>query len=88
MSISNDLLHKKVLVLGAGVTGCASARALVARQAEVTLVDESVTTSEEFSIIEPSAVTVLTTTLFLFRRLEREPFTYCTGASCSHHIAQ
>ena len=58
MSISNDLLHKKVLVLGAGVTGCASARALVARQAEVTLVDESVTTSEEFSIIEPSAVTV------------------------------
>ena len=58
MSISNDLLHKKVLVLGAGVTGCASARALVARQAEVTLVDESVTTSEEFSIIAPSAVTV------------------------------
>jgi len=58
MSISNDLLHKKVLVLGAGVTGCASARALVARQAEVTLVDESVTTAEEFSIIEPSAVTV------------------------------
>ena len=58
MSISNDLLHKKVLVLGAGVTGCASARALIARQAEVTLVDESVTTSEEFSTIEPSAVTV------------------------------
>ena len=58
MSFSTDLLHKKVLVLGAGVTGCASARALITREVEVTLVDESVTASQEFLIIKPSEVNV------------------------------
>jgi len=58
MSFSLDLQHKKILVLGAGVTGLASARALIARDAHVTIVDETVTTDSEFSILQPSAVTV------------------------------
>jgi UDP-N-acetylmuramoylalanine--D-glutamate ligase len=58
MSFSRDLQHKKILVLGAGVTGLASARALIARDAHVTIVDETVTTDSEFSILQPSAVTV------------------------------
>ncbi len=59
MSFSQDLKHKKVLVLGAGVTGLASARALIAREANVTIVDETVTTDSEFSIVQPSAVNCL-----------------------------
>jgi UDP-N-acetylmuramoylalanine--D-glutamate ligase len=58
MSFSRDLPNKKILVLGAGVTGVASARALTARGAEVTLVDETVTSDTEFSISKPSAVNV------------------------------
>ena len=58
MSFSQDLQHKKILVLGAGVTGLASARALIAREAIITIVDEAVTTDSEFSIVQPSAVTV------------------------------
>ncbi len=58
MSFSRDLLHKKVLVLGAGVTGCASARALVAREAEVTLVDETEVSNNEFHVIKPTEVNV------------------------------
>jgi len=58
MSFSQDLKHKKILVLGAGVTGLASARALIAREASVTIVDETVTTDSEFSIVQPSAVKV------------------------------
>jgi UDP-N-acetylmuramoylalanine--D-glutamate ligase len=58
MSFSRDLQHKKILVLGAGVTGLASARALISRDAHVTIVDETVTTDSEFSILQPSAVTV------------------------------
>ena len=55
MSFSRDLKHKKILVLGAGVTGLASARALIARDAQVTIVDDTVTTDNEFSILKPSA---------------------------------
>ena len=58
MSFSGDLQHKQILVLGAGVTGCASARALQTREAEVTLVDESEITSSEFHIVKPSDVNV------------------------------
>ena len=58
MTTSRELLHKKVLVLGAGVTGSASARALVAREAEVTLVDESEISNDEFYIIKPTEVNV------------------------------
>ena len=58
MSFSGDLKDKKVLVLGAGVTGLASARALVARDTQVTIVDDTVTTDIEFSILKPSAVNV------------------------------
>ena len=58
MSFSQDLKHKKILVLGAGVTGLASARALIASEASVTIVDETVTTDSEFSIVQPSAVKV------------------------------
>jgi UDP-N-acetylmuramoylalanine--D-glutamate ligase len=58
MSFSRDLQHKKALVLGAGVTGLASARALIARDVLVTIVDDTVTTDSEFSILKPSEVTV------------------------------
>jgi UDP-N-acetylmuramoylalanine--D-glutamate ligase len=58
MSFSRDLQDKKVLVLGAGVTGVASARALINRQADVTVVDDSVTESTEFTVVQPSAVNV------------------------------
>jgi UDP-N-acetylmuramoylalanine--D-glutamate ligase len=58
MSFSNDLQDKKILVLGAGVTGSAAARALISRGAEVTLVDESIATNSEFSIVQPSIVNV------------------------------
>ena len=58
MSFSGDLQHKQILVLGAGVTGCASARALQARAVEVTVVDESEITSSEFHIVKPSDVNV------------------------------
>jgi UDP-N-acetylmuramoylalanine--D-glutamate ligase len=58
MSFSGDLQHKKVLVLGAGVTGLASARALIARGVLITIVDDTVTTDSEFSILTPSEVTV------------------------------
>lgn len=58
MSFSRDLLHKKVLVLGAGVTGSAAARALVAREAEVTLVDETEVSNNEFHVIKPTEVNI------------------------------
>ena len=58
MSFSQELKHKKVLVLGAGVTGSASARALIAREAEVTLVDETEISSGEFQIVQPTEVNV------------------------------
>ena len=58
MSFSRDLQHKKILVLGAGVTGLASARALIAREVLVTIVDDTITTDSEFSILQPSAVNV------------------------------
>jgi UDP-N-acetylmuramoylalanine--D-glutamate ligase len=58
MSFSRDLQQKKILILGAGVTGCASARALTAREAEVTLVDESEIANSEFQIVKPSDVNV------------------------------
>ena len=58
MSFSQDLQHKKILVLGAGVTGLASARALVSRDVHVTIVDDTVATDSEFSILQPSAINV------------------------------
>jgi len=58
MSFYKDLPHKKVLVLGAGVTGLASARALIARDVHVTIVDDTVITDVEFSILNPSEVIV------------------------------
>ena len=58
MSFSQDLKRQKILVLGAGVTGLASARALIARGALVTIVDDTVTTNAEFSILQPSSVNV------------------------------
>jgi UDP-N-acetylmuramoylalanine--D-glutamate ligase len=57
-SLYSDLRDKRILVAGAGVTGKACARALVKRGALVTLVDESVTTVENFLVITPDAVTM------------------------------
>ena len=47
---------KRILVAGAGVTGAACARALRKRGSLVTLVDEKVTSLEDFTIISPAAV--------------------------------
>jgi len=58
MSFSRDLQDKKILVLGAGVTGSAAARALISREADVTLVDESIATNSELSIVQPTEVKV------------------------------
>jgi UDP-N-acetylmuramoylalanine--D-glutamate ligase len=58
MSFYKNLPHKKVLVLGAGVTGLASARALIARGVHVTIVDDTVIADNEFSILNPSEVIV------------------------------
>ena len=58
MSFYKNLPHKKVLVLGAGVTGLASARALIARDVHVTIVDDTVIAENEFSILNPSEVIV------------------------------
>lgn len=58
MSFFKDLAEKKILVLGAGVTGISSARALIARQAGVTIVDDSLTTVDDFSIASATEVNV------------------------------
>lgn len=58
MSVSSDFFHKRVLVLGAGVTGLASARSLLKREAEVVIVDDNVISSDEFVILSPSAIAV------------------------------
>jgi len=47
---------KRILVAGAGVTGAACARALEKRGSHVTIVDEKVTTLEDFTVITPSRV--------------------------------
>lgn len=58
MSVSSDFFHKRVLVLGAGVTGLASTRSLAMREAEVVIVDDNVIKSDEFTVLSPSAVHV------------------------------
>ena len=46
-----ELSHSKTLILGAGVTGISLARALSRRGAEITVVDEKVTSLEGFNVI-------------------------------------
>jgi UDP-N-acetylmuramoylalanine--D-glutamate ligase len=58
MSFFKDLADKKILVLGAGVTGIACARALSTRQAQVTIVDDEVTSAGDFSIAHTSEIDV------------------------------
>mgnify|MGYP000258139429 CR=1 FL=1 len=53
MSLYKNLLDKRVVIAGAGVTGMASARALVKRGALVTFVDEKVTEIEGFHVFRP-----------------------------------
>jgi UDP-N-acetylmuramoylalanine--D-glutamate ligase len=52
----SDLLQKRILVAGAGVTGIASARALGKREAEILVVDEKVSQLEGFEIRKPSDI--------------------------------
>ena len=47
---------KRILVAGAGVTGAACARALAKRGSRVTIVDEKVSTLDDFSVITPADV--------------------------------
>lgn len=53
-----NLSDKKILIAGAGLTGIASARALVKRGAEVLLVDEKKIENSEFKISQVSDVDV------------------------------
>ena len=52
-TLYSDFRNKKVLVAGAGVTGVASAHALIRKGALVTIVDETVTELEGFEILTP-----------------------------------
>ena len=52
----SDLLQKRILVAGAGITGIASARALGKRGAEILVVDEKVSQLEGFEIRKPSDI--------------------------------
>jgi UDP-N-acetylmuramoylalanine--D-glutamate ligase len=55
-SLYSQLRGKRILVAGAGVTGVATAKALVRREALVTIVDEQVEEGEGFRIITPDHV--------------------------------
>lgn len=60
MSIENpytSLSEKRVIVAGAGVTGLAVATALAEKGAQVTFVDEKVTSVDGFAVKHPSAIT-------------------------------
>ena len=53
MNIYKNLFDKRVTIAGAGVTGVASARALIKRGALVTFVDEKVTEIDGFTVLRP-----------------------------------
>ena len=57
-ALYSELRDKRVLVAGAGVTGVACAHALNRKGAHVTLVDESVTEVEAFTVLTPAGVTI------------------------------
>jgi UDP-N-acetylmuramoylalanine--D-glutamate ligase len=57
-ALYSELRDKRVLVAGAGVTGVACAHALNRKGAHVTLVDESVTDVEAFTVLAPAGVTI------------------------------
>jgi UDP-N-acetylmuramoylalanine--D-glutamate ligase len=58
MSVSSDFAQKKVLILGAGVTGLACAKSLTQRDSIITLVDDAPPQSDEFKVLSPSSVDV------------------------------
>ena len=55
-NIYSQLSEKRILIAGAGVTGVAAARALIKRDAEITLVDEKVSDFEELHVVSPEQV--------------------------------
>jgi len=64
-NLYSQLAEKRILIAGAGVTGVASARALMKRDAEVTLVDEKVSEYEDLHLITPDQVVMTDFDLFL-----------------------
>jgi UDP-N-acetylmuramoylalanine--D-glutamate ligase len=64
-NIYSQLAEKRILIAGAGVTGVASARALMKRDAEVTLVDEKISEYEDLHVITPAQVTMTDFDFFL-----------------------
>ena len=48
----------RICVAGAGVTGLAVARSLTKRGVEVTLIDENKTSTDEFPVVHPDAITI------------------------------
>ena len=57
-ALYSDLRDKRVLVAGAGVTGVACAQALARKGAVVTIVDESVTELQGFTLLTPLDITI------------------------------
>lgn len=57
-ALYSDLRDKRVLVAGAGVTGVACAQALARKGAVVTIVDESVTELQGFTLVTPVDITI------------------------------
>lgn len=58
MSVSSDFAQKKVLILGAGITGLACARSLAQRDSIITLVDDAQPASDGFEVLSTSSVDV------------------------------
>lgn len=58
MSVASDFAQKKVLILGAGITGLACARSLAQRDSIITLVDDAQPASDGFEVLSTSSVDV------------------------------
>lgn len=58
MSVASDFSQKKVLILGAGITGLACARSLAQRDSIITLVDDAQPASDGFEVLSTSSVDV------------------------------
>jgi len=57
VSTSSRYSQKRIFILGAGVTGLACAQSLKSRDAQITLIDDSVTHVDGFEVVPTSSVT-------------------------------
>lgn len=78
-----QLHDKKVLIAGAGITGLACAKALLARGAIVSIVDEKVAEHKDFTLIKLSAIDFSDFDLLLVSPGWREDHPVIRGASAA-----